>query len=300
MSNVEEVQAVVIDESSISVELAPASIKDNLAEVEAFVDNTLSFYRGAEIDINNDDHVKEARKVMADLNKLKNPIEDERKRIKREYEAPLKAFEARVKSITSKIDKARSEIKEQVDEADRLWKQKREELLYEDFLGVAGDFASLVDFNVLLDGKWLNRSTPESKAINELEDKVQKALEGFNAIKEKNLTYRDQVIDYYLRTLDIIAALSIEDQLIEEAKRLEEARKKREEIEAERLKRIQEMHAVEQRKSEVSEVSEEAQPTTPVSQIRKWTIEVEATKEQVVLLSEVLKSNNIHGRIISK
>lgn len=117
-----EVNAVVIDDKGIEVQYAPATISDNLDKVEAFVDSQLAIFEGAEIDLTNNDHVKEARKVMADLNKLKKPIEDERKRIKREYEAPLKAFEARVKQITSKIDEARAGIKKQVDEADELWK----------------------------------------------------------------------------------------------------------------------------------------------------------------------------------
>ena len=92
-----EVTAEVIEPSNaLEVVYTPAVFSDNLAALEAYVDQQIAPYIGAQIDPADYDQVKQARKCMADLNKLKEPIEAERKRVKREYEAPLKLFEGKV------------------------------------------------------------------------------------------------------------------------------------------------------------------------------------------------------------
>ena len=132
-SDAVEVAAEVIEPTGeLAVTYTPAVIDDNLEALNAFVEQQIAPYIGAQIDPNDYEQVKEARKCMADLNKLKNPIEAERKRIKREYEAPLKALESRVKAITAKIDEARAVLKAQVDEADARFKELRRAVLVEE------------------------------------------------------------------------------------------------------------------------------------------------------------------------
>lgn len=211
-----EVTAEVIEPSGeLAVTYTPAVLSDNLEALKAFVEQQIAPYVGAQIDPNNYEQVKMARKCMADLNKLKDPIEKERKRIKREYEAPLKEFEGRVKGITSMIDEARSALKVQVDEADERFKEMRRDILVEEYEGCAGPIADVIPFSAILEDAWLNRSTPESKAINELYEKVESALKGYKTLQTKELNHKDEVVKHYADTLDLIAALELEDKLNE-------------------------------------------------------------------------------------
>ena len=210
-----EVAAEVIEPSdALEVTYTPAVFADNLAALDAYVEQQIAPYVGAQIDPNDYDQVKEARKCMADLNKLKDPIETERKRIKRAYEAPLKEFEGKVKGITSKIDAARAAIKAQVDEADARFKELRRDLLLEEYEGCAGPIADVIPFSAILEDAWLNRSTMESKAEN--------ALKGYKTLQAKELRHKDEVVKRYADTLDLIAALELEDQLNERDREMAE------------------------------------------------------------------------------
>lgn len=224
-----EVTAEVIEPTdALQVVYTPAVFKDNLAALEAYVDKQIAPYIGAEIDPNDYDQVKMARKCMADLNKLKEPIEKERKRIKREYEAPLKAFEANVKGITTKIDEARAGLKKQVDEADERFKEYRRSMLKEEYEGIAGIIADVIPFSAVLDDTWLNRSTMESKAVNELYEKVTDAVKGYETLQTKQLNHKDEVVKHYAETLDLIGALEKEDELNEKDRRMAEFKAKQE------------------------------------------------------------------------
>lgn len=218
-----EVAAEVIEPSdALEVTYTPAVFADNLAALDAYVEQQIAPYVGAQIDPNDYEQVKEARKCMADLNKLKDPIETERKRIKRAYEAPLKEFEGKVKGITSKIDAARAAIKAQVDEADARFKELRRSLLLEEYEGCAGPIADVIPFSAILEDAWLNRSTMESKAVNALFAKVENALKGYKTLQAKELRHKDEVVKRYADTLDLIAALELEDQLNERDREMAE------------------------------------------------------------------------------
>lgn len=220
-----EVAAEVIEPSgALQVVHTPAVLSDNLAALEAYIDRRIEPYVGAQIDPDDCEQVKEGRKCMADLNKMKAPIEAERKRVKAEYEAPLKEFEGRVRAITAKIDAARSAIKEQVDEADARFRDGRAALLREEYEGCAGAIADVIPFSAILDERWLNRSTAQAKAFNELYAKAEGALKGFRALQSKELRHKDEVMRHYAETLDPIGALELEDRLNERDRELAEFR----------------------------------------------------------------------------
>lgn len=231
--------AEVIDEptSEIAVSYKQAIIKDNLAAIDAYVDKQLEPYIDAVIDPNDEQQIKDARKCMADLNKLKAPIDNERRRIKREYEAPLKAFEDRVKVITGKIDSARSAIKVQVDRADDDFRLQRREMLLDEYAAIAGPIADLIPLDSLIDSEIMRRSTSAESACKKLSDKVVKAMDGYNTLQAKDMPHKDEIIARYCETLDIGAALKYGDELAEADRRLAEVKAAMEQVEATKSKR---------------------------------------------------------------
>lgn len=291
-SDAVEVAAEVIEPTGeLAVTYTPAVIDDNLEALNAFVEQQIAPYIGAQIDPNDYEQVKEARKCMADLNKLKNPIEAERKRIKREYEAPLKALESRVKAITAKIDEARAVLKAQVDEADARFKELRRAVLAEEYEGCAGPIADVIPFAAVLEDAWLNRSTPETKAANELCEKVEKALKGYKTLQAKELVHKDEVVKRYADTLDLIAALELEDRLNERDREMAEFKAAQE---AARL-------VAEERKAPEPEPEPEpaAQPE-PAADRFSWALsmEFEGTKEFATSVARTLKGLGLTGASI--
>lgn len=226
----------VIEPTAESKELAvtytPATISDNLTALEAYIDKQLEPYVGAIIDPDDAKMVSQARKCMADLNKLKEPIEAERKRIKREYEAPLKAFEARVGEITGKIDGARLNLKNQVEAADAAFKQARYENLLDEYAAIAGPIADLISLDALAEKEWFRRSVTDVQAEGKLADKVQQALDGYKTLMATELTHKDEVVQRYCETLDTSAALKYEAELTERDQRMADFKAAQEALEA--------------------------------------------------------------------
>ncbi len=293
-SDAVEVAAEVIEPTGeLAVTYTPAVIDDNLEALNAFVEQQIAPYIGAQIDPNDYEQVKEARKCMADLNKLKNPIEAERKRIKREYEAPLKALESRVKAITAKIDEARAVLKVQVDEADARFKELRRAVLAEEYEGCAGPIADVIPFAAVLEDAWLNRSTPEAKAADALYEKVGKALKGYKTLQTKELVHKDEVVKHYADTLDLIAALELEDKLNERDRQMAEFKAAQE---AARL-------VAEERRAPEPEPEPQPEPAPraePAADRFRWALsmEFEGTKEFATSVARTLKGLGLTGASI--
>lgn len=293
-----EVTAEVIEPTDkLQVTYTPAVFNDNLAALDAYVDQQIAPYVGVQIDPKDYDQIKEARKCMADLNKLKDPIETERKRIKREYEGPLKAFEGRVKGITSKIDSTREKIKDQVDQAVEAFKERRKDILREEYERCAGVIADVIPFDALLDPEWLNHSTNEVKAKNQLADKMESALKGYNTLQAKTLNHKDQVVKHYAETLDLIAALELEDKLNEEDRKMAEFKAAQE---------AARMTAAERREPEPEPepIKEPVQPaqqaTTATEPVFKWALNMEftGTREFATQVASTLKGMGLSGASI--
>lgn len=289
-----EVTAEVIEPTNaLEVTYTPAVFADNLAALEAYVDRQIEPYIGAQLDPNDYEQIKMGRACMADLNKLKEPIETERKRIKRAYEAPLKEFEARVKGITSKIDDARANIKAQVDDADARFKEMRREMLAAEYEGCVGVLASVIPFDAILDEKWLNRSTMESKAINELYEKAGSAAEGYETLQTKELKHKDEVVKHYAETLNLIAALKLEDELNERDRKMAEFKAKQEAAAAVKAERTAQPPAPEPEPAP-EPVTQAAAP------VCRWSLamEFQGTEAFAKQVAETLKGMGITGASI--
>lgn len=295
MSNeVIEATAEVIEPSNaLEVTYTPAVLADNLEALNAFVEQQIAPYVGAKIDPNDYEQVKMARKCMADLNKLKDPIDKERKRVKREYETPLKEFEGRVKAITAKIDGARAALKVQVDEADERFREMRRALLVEEYEGCAGPIADVIPFAAILEDAWLNRSTPETKAVNELYEKVEKALKGYKTLQTKELNHKDEVVKHYAHTLDLIAALELEDRLNERDREMAEFKAAQEAAEAVKAERTAPEPA-----PEPEPVPD--QPTAAAPPVCRWSLamEFQGTEAFAQQVAATLKGMGITGASI--
>lgn len=219
------VQAEVVNEepaNELSVSFKANVIVDNVAELEAWVDKELEPFHGATIDPENNEHVKQARKLCTMLNKMAEPIDKKRKEVKKTYSAPLNAFDDRVQAVIRKIKDARAELNDQVKEADAMFKNNRMAFFAEEYEGVAGDLASVIPLEAIVEDEWLQRSKSEMYGAKKLVEKAAKALEGYRNLESQNFNHKQEVLLEYCLTLDTQKALAIENDLNEHDRELEQ------------------------------------------------------------------------------
>ena len=117
------------------------AIKFNYEELKAGLEKSLAKYKNV---IYTEETIKEAEDDRAKLNALKKSLNDEKIKIKKEFEVPCKEFENKVKELIELIDQPASEIDKQIKTFEAKAKsKKREEIttIYEDNIG---DYEKLI------------------------------------------------------------------------------------------------------------------------------------------------------------
>lgn len=276
-----EVAAEVIEPAAeLAATCSPAPIEDNLAAVEAWVDAQVAPYLGVVVDFADRERRAEARRAMADLNKIKAPIEEERKRVRREYEAPLKAFEARVRAITAKIDGARAEIRAQYDAGEAEFRAAREAALQAEYEAVAGPVAGMIPLSALMEPEWLQPSKPEGWACAKLADRAADALASYEQVASLDMEFKDEALAEFCRTLDAGAAIARSQALAEERRRMEEFRAAQEAL-----------------RPPEPEPSPTPEPSLAPEPVWAWSLsmEFEATRAQAQRVADALHAEGVTG-----
>jgi len=230
----DEVQAEVL-EPELHIEKAEpgSAIVSNIEAVKVYVESQLEQIWA--YDIHDDETYKQAKRERTYVRSLKSTIDNERKRIKNLYMAPLSEFEDKVKEVTSPIDKLDAAIKQKVSAYEAEWAAVRKAELKEFFEDLApflalpqeGQDRELVPFDCIFDQKWLNRSTREIQAQEEIANKVSTIADGEKAVRNMNLSHEVEALAAYFETLDIGAAVLRSQEIDQQEQRalaLEQAR----------------------------------------------------------------------------
>lgn len=226
-SKAESVVAEVIEEqdaSALSVNYVPSTIEANFDALEAHVRKTVEAYEGATYDLTKASNIKEAKNDRSYLTGLKKEIDERRKAVKREYSKPLDAFEKRCKEITSIIDAAADNIKQQLDQAEQERQDSAYAKLQEHYEEFAGLLAPVVPYERFHEKQWLNKTFGEVKAYKALEEKVSKLAGDWETLKSQfggEAFYAEAERELFA-TLDLGAALTAARKAAEESARIAE------------------------------------------------------------------------------
>lgn len=249
------------------------------AEVERITSDykTLQFAEGQEA---------EASKTLADLRKLSKAIDDERKRVKKDAEAPIKAFEAQVKEITGVIEKAIASIKAQVDEFEINRRSAKLELVQQIFAETG--FQSFVQLGQIYSDKWLNKTVTE-KQIREEMQSIKHRI-GNDVLTISRIVESDAVMVFYRESLDLTRAIEKAEEQVTQAKKIEEQKKARAEAEAVR-RTAEHGYSVIPPLGTVAEVKEEP---------KKWLAfrVLLETQEQAAALDKCMRDNGIRFEFV--
>lgn len=220
-----EVKPEVVEEGGeLVVTCRPSDIEANFDALEDRVRRMVADYEGAAYDMSDDGNVRAAKRDRTYLNGIVKQIDERRKAVKREYLRPLDAFEARCKEISGIAKGASDAIKAQLDEAERLRRERAYSALEAHYGEVADLLAPVVPYSRVHEDRWLNKTVGEVKAKQLLEEKVGLLAEDWDTLKGQrgSMGHYEVAERELFRTLDLGAALKAARQADEEDARLEE------------------------------------------------------------------------------
>jgi len=192
----------------------PGELVTNALKIKAFVEERLKdFEPGKYLDID------QAKKDRAVLNAASKELNQKRLELERQFMAPFEEFKKIIKDTTVLIDEASRKIDAIVkthEEEEKKRKMAEIEKIY------AETGLDVVPLAKIFDQRWLNRTKKLSEVAEEIADRKIKILNDLKIIN--SLPDKEEVLAYYLDTLDIGAAMDL-------AQRLKENREKARAIE---------------------------------------------------------------------
>ena len=296
-----EVKPEIVEEGGeLVVTCRPSDIEANFDALEDRVRRMVADYEGAAYDMSDDGNVRAAKRDRTYLNGIVKQIDERRKAVKREYLRPLDAFEARCREISGIAKGASDAIKAQLDEAERLRRERAYAALEAHYVEVADLLAPVVPYSRVHEGRWLNKTVGEVKAKQLLEEKVGLLAEDWDTLKGQrgSMGHYEVAERELFRTLDLGAALKAARQADEEDARLEEMKAA---MEPERAPEPEPAApAPEPAPQPVQAVQEPVIAPRPGEPRTPWVVIVpEATRSDMEGLAKLLQMSEVSGRIVA-
>lgn len=296
-----EVKPEIVEEGGeLVVTCRPSDIEANFDALEDRVRRMVADYEGAAYDMSDDGNVRAAKRDRTYLNGIVKQIDERRKAVKREYLRPLDAFEARCREISGIAKGASDAIKAQLDEAERLRRERAYAALEAHYGEVADLLAPVVPYSRVHEGRWLNKTVGEVKAKQLLEEKVGLLAEDWDTLKGQrgSMGHYEVAERELFRTLDLGAALKAARQADEEDARLEEMKAA---MEPERAPEPEPAApAPEPAPQPVQAVQEPVIAPRPGEPRTPWVVIVpEATRSDMEGLAKLLQMSEVSGRIVA-
>ncbi|HDZ8766124.1 TPA: DUF1351 domain-containing protein [Staphylococcus aureus] len=172
----------------------------------------------------NEENIKEAKDLMAQMNKRVKSIEDTRKQVKKLLLEPYNSFESQVKTIKSVIDNAVSHIRNQERELVEQEREDKKQAIIEIFDKRIRhyDFEKVLGFSDFLKPQHLNKSYSMTKVEKDLVDWLEKSKRDLEVIYQSGDV--DDLIIEYQNTQDLSMAFDIVNKRKERKKQIEQVK----------------------------------------------------------------------------
>ena len=233
----------------------PNAIVFNFEELKAELSEKIKPYETLAV---TEDDLKSAKSDKATLNKLKKALNDKKVEVKKEYISPLENFEKQVKELVEIIDKGVNNIDTQVKDFEKKEVDEKLKEIASFYVEEFPDYYEVLKLEKVIPNKWQNKTSKLETIKQEIRDKVFKFENDIKVIKAMKLECEEQMLDAYIETLDMSAALQ-----------------KNHEFE-ERLNALKLMKNSEPAKEEITSTAETVQEQSP--QLPKQAVNQQATK----------------------
>ena len=206
-------------------EIVPKAVGFNFDQLKNELETSLGKYQNMVV---TEDSTKEAKADRAKLNALKTTIDDKRKEIKREWNAPYIEFENKIKVLTGMIDEPIQTIDKQVKAYEQAVKAKKQEEIYLFFHENIGDLKGLVSYEKIHVNSWLNAGSK----MNNIQAEITAIIETINndiaAIKALEMECEQQMLDKYLVNFSLSEAMAEKKRWEEQVEKMLEYEKQQE------------------------------------------------------------------------
>ena len=284
----------------------PGSVDENINQVHEQVKSWLASFP---TDLSNctESDIASMKSNCASLRSGKKTIEEERKRIKKEYLKPLDEFEAKVKPITVEIDKAIDMYKAKLDEYEVIRCDTKRKKITE-WWNAHRNQMMKPDISLVWDERYLNKTGIGESWQKDLESKIEKIDADLSVIgsMSSNMDQLNFVSARYSEHLDLSRAISEWNEHVEALRRTEELRARAEAERQAREKALSERLERDNHKNEqVIEIEEnvrqakqdEPQNSNDATYWAEFRI-YDATLDQMKALTAFIKNNNMHMTIL--
>lgn len=231
-------------------------IKWNKDELEAAVRQKIASYENV---VYTEDNIKQAKVDRAELNKLTKAIEDRRKMVKKIINEPYDKFEAELKEVLALIQEPVEIIDKQVKAFEDQQKEEKKAKIRAAYDEVIGDLKSVLPFEKVFDGRYLNQTYKLATAQTDIKSKVEKVRTDLETIDSLDSKYKLNAKDVYIKTLDLSKALAENKRLSDLEEKLEAEKRRKAEEEAERKRQAEERRKTAEEKARLAEEQRKAQ-----------------------------------------
>lgn len=193
-------------------EIKPVPVTFNYEELKKEVAERTAPYKGLIVE---EDAIPVAKTDLANLRKLEKAIDDRRKTVKKEYNAPYMEFEAKIKDILSDIQAAEQNIDSQVKAFEK--KVEDEKLAQiQKFFGLAfGELAKDIRFEKVYNPKWLNKGYKMAEIEEEIAAAANKLYADIEVVKGLKSSHEASLMKTLFYSLDLGEVLVEHNTLIE-------------------------------------------------------------------------------------
>lgn len=144
-----------------------------------------------------DEDFDKARKRCADLNKINAQIDEERKRVKKEYIKPYELFESKVKEVTGIITAAKENLWGQITAAENAVKERKENE-YKAYYAEKGAFAAEYrTWEQIFNKSWLNKGYSADKVCKEIDEIISEIASDIDTIDNLNSEFAPALYEKY-------------------------------------------------------------------------------------------------------
>lgn len=305
----QEVQAEVIEPVNLAKAPKPAiaytlpTVRiENLDDIDAFVSDIERFFGGVEIDVDDQEQVKQLRDLRADINKVAKAIDDGRKGMDKAINGAMAEADDAMNDLRDRVKSVYDATGKQIDEAAERQKQARINILAGEYEAVAPDLMELIPLEVFIakNQKLVSRDKrfTGDKACDLLDEMIADAVHDRERIREAE--YATEADMAYCRTLDIRAALDEVDRL-----KREKAEREAHEQAATRLDiAVGRAHEAVMAANASEADKEPPEPETPPQKPSKrflFRLEFEATEEDGIKVRDFMRNMpSLEGKLYKK
>ena len=227
---------------NVKVHYSLGEIQQNLKEVADSVRKYCDDFKGVVV---TEDTVADGKQMLANIRKEKKYLDDQRKEIKKAWNAPYLEFEKQVKEVTALYDEPINMINGQIQELEEQRRAKKRETINEiwETAKIPDELQGWFSLSELYNPRWENATFKESAIEAEIADRIAMLKMSYDTVKSLHQPYEEDGLKVLKESKDLQSAMTCMTNLLEQEKRIREAEARRiaqEKAEAERIAREKE------------------------------------------------------------